>query len=165
MDAYIGSSLTLGMTLGAVSGGVLMRFGRRRALIISSILGLIGFGITLRFDIYCLIAGRCLIGFSTGLFSSIGPRYLEETLPIHLYNSFAVIYVSTMSGGGLVSYLSGELLPKNTNKNALEADTNWKIIFAYFPIGLNLLVLFLSIVIVRHDAVKYLIGQNKIPEA
>ena len=165
MDAYIGSSLMLGMTIGAVSGGIFMRIGRRKALIVACILGVGGYTATLWLNIYALIAGRCVVGFSCGLLSAIGPRYLEETIPQHLYNSLATLYYSTMAGGGVISYFSGELLPKNKNKEALGADTNWKIIFAYFPIGANLLVLFLCFTVLRHDALKFLIGKNKIAEA
>ena len=165
MDAYIGSSLMLGMTIGAVSGGIFMKIGRRKAMMIACFLGVCGYTATLWLNIYALIAGRCVVGFSCGLLSAIGPRYLEETIPHHLYNSLATLYYSTMAGGGVISYFSGELLPKNTNKEALGKDTNWKIIIAYFPIGSNLLVLFLCLTVLRHDALKFLIGKGKIREA
>ena len=116
MDAYIGSSVILGMTIGAVSGGILMKKGRRKALMVSCGFGIVGVTITLKLNIYILIIGRALLGLSVGLYSSIDPRYLEETIPHHLYNPLTVLYYSTLAGGGVISYFSGELLPLNTNK-------------------------------------------------
>ena len=99
------------MTIGAVSGGVLMKIGRRKALIISCVFGIIGVSATYRLNIYSLIIGRWFFGLSVGLFSSISPRYVEETVPHHLYNSLTTFYYSSAVLGGLISYLSGELLP------------------------------------------------------
>ena len=63
------------MTLGAVSGGSLMKIGRRRAIFISSAIGLVGVLITFHMSFANLIIGRLLYGFSAGLISSITPRY------------------------------------------------------------------------------------------
>ncbi len=42
MDSF----LILGMTIGAISGGKLIKFGRRLALLISACVGLVGISIT-----------------------------------------------------------------------------------------------------------------------
>ena len=71
----IGTSVVLGMTLGAVSGGQLMKIGRRKAVIIACSFGIIGNVITNFLSFYNLIIGRLLFGFSVGLFSSMVPRF------------------------------------------------------------------------------------------
>ena len=92
MQAYIGSSVVLGMTIGAVSGGVIMKIGRRKALILASAYGIAGNLLTYHLNIYFLIIGRFLFGFSVGIFSSVCPKYMEETIPAHLYDTLAIIY-------------------------------------------------------------------------
>jgi len=71
----IGTSVVLGMTLGAVSGGQLMKIGRRKAVIIACSFGIIGNVVTNFLSFYNLIIGRLLFGFSVGLFSSMVPRF------------------------------------------------------------------------------------------
>ena len=92
MQAYIGSSVVLGMTIGAVGGGILMKIGRRRAVLVACTFGMVGILMTLKLNIYMLVAGRWLFGFSVGLFSSICPRFNEETIPQHLYDTLAISY-------------------------------------------------------------------------
>lgn len=83
----IGSSVVLGMTIGAVCGGLLMRIGRRRAVIIVNIIGVIGVAITITpLDYTRVLIGRLLLGLSVGLISSICPKMIEETLPNHLFD-------------------------------------------------------------------------------
>jgi hypothetical protein len=45
-QSIIGTSVVLGMTIGAVSGGQLMKIGRRKAVIIACSFGIIGNVIT-----------------------------------------------------------------------------------------------------------------------
>ena len=71
------------MTIGAISGGKLMTIGRRLALIICDIIGIIGVSITMDFHYPMLLCGRFIFGLSSGLMSSIIPRYIEDTVPNH----------------------------------------------------------------------------------
>ena len=88
----LGTTLVLGMTLGAVTGGKLMKIGRRRAQFINIFVGLAGAGITMEFNLTTILIGRFLFGFSSGLFSSTVPRYIEETVPTSLYDTLAPMY-------------------------------------------------------------------------
>lgn len=92
-ESYLGSSVTLGMTIGAVGGGLLMKIGRRRAILYCCILGMIANGITIvPLNIWAILIGRFLFGLSVGFFSSICPRFIEETVPNHLYDAFAPFF-------------------------------------------------------------------------
>jgi MFS family permease len=103
MEAFLGSSVVLGMTIGAVCGGILMKIGRRKALILCCLLGIVATGVTIipRFypdnedgsndtnftlNYILMLGGRFFFGISVGLISSICPRFLEETIPNHLYD-------------------------------------------------------------------------------
>lgn len=165
MQAFIGSSVVLGMTVGAVSGGLIMKIGRRKALIMASAYGIAGNLLTYHLNIYFLVAGRFLFGFSVGIFSSVCPRYMEETIPAHLYDTLAIIYNTSQSTGSVVAYFFGELIPANDDTPALIADDNWLIIYVYFPVAMNLVVILAFVFLIRQDAVKFLIGNDKQEEA
>jgi MFS family permease len=77
------------MTLGAVNGGLLMRIGRRKALFICCILGIIGVSTTLIWNYKAIIVGRFIFGFSVGLISSVCPKYIEEVVPNKLFDRLA----------------------------------------------------------------------------
>ena len=88
----MGASIVLGMTIGAITGGVLMKIGRRRSQFICIFLGLVGVRLTLITNIWALLVGRFLFGVSVGLFSAIIPRYVEEMVPAHLFDRAAPIF-------------------------------------------------------------------------
>ena len=85
--SMIGSSLVLGMTIGALFGGVFMRIGRWKAIFMANLLGIVGSFITITpLDYTRILVGRFLQGISVGLISSICPKMLEETIPNHLFD-------------------------------------------------------------------------------
>ena len=155
----------LGMTMGAVSGGILMKIGRRRALMFACCLGIAGNLVTSYLNIYTLCFGRFLFGFSTGIFSSVCPRYMEETIPAHLYDTLAIIYNTSQSTGSVIAYFFGELIPDNDDKAGLIADNNWRIIYVYFPVSMNILIILAFIFIIKNDAIKFLMTNDNIEEA
>ena len=63
----------LGSTIGALSGGQIMKFGRRKAMFISCVFGLVGVGVTYHMSLTNLLIGRIIYGIATGLFSAIAP--------------------------------------------------------------------------------------------
>lgn len=91
----IGSSIVLGLAIGAMTGGKIIGMGRLRCLIASSIIGCIGVGATLFENIYSILFGRLIYGVSIGILSVNIPRYVEETIPSHLLSIFAPIFAWT----------------------------------------------------------------------
>ena len=61
----------MGMTIGAVLGGMIMKIGRRKAILISNFIGLIGLAITLVENFNVILVGRFVFGFSVGLKSVV----------------------------------------------------------------------------------------------
>lgn len=100
------------MTIGAVLGGMIMKIGRRKAILISNLIGLIGLGITMVENFNVILVGRFIFGFSVGLKSVVSPRYIEETVPNHLFSTIAPFFSWTQTVGVLTSYLLAEILPK-----------------------------------------------------
>jgi MFS family permease len=67
----MGSAIILGMTFGSVTAGKLMVYGRRQALLIATIIGIIGVLITYKLNLYFLIAGRAIFGFACGIYAVV----------------------------------------------------------------------------------------------
>jgi len=152
-----GGAVTLGMAVGAVSGGMLMKKGRRFSQFVCIAIGFVGIGLTMWKTVLNFVFGKFLFGLSVGLYSSIIPRYVEEMVPFHLFERIAPIYNFTQSMGTIFAYLGGELLPDDKDTKKLETTQNWRIIFFYFPAALYAIMLFLFIFYIRWDPVKLLI--------
>lgn len=154
-QAYLGCVVVLGMTIGAVCGGILMKIGRRRALILASLLGVIGIGLTMKLDFTFLMIGRFIYGFSVGLYSSIVPRFIEEESPSHLYDQVAPTYCFSQTVGTICAYFLGAILPADDDTEALLETNRWLVIYAYFPLALYFLTIISFIFIVKYEPVKY----------
>jgi MFS family permease len=63
-----------------------MKHGRRLCLIVSSMMGIISVSLPLYLNIWTVLIGRVFLGISVGLYSTIVPRFIEETAPFHLYD-------------------------------------------------------------------------------
>ena len=100
------------MTIGAVSGGMLMKIGRRKAVIISCSIGLLGSSISiLPLNLYSILIGRFIFGISSGLLSSITPRFLEETIPNHLFDTLQPIWTFSGTIGTITAYYLINVVP------------------------------------------------------
>ena len=68
--------------MSAAASGTLVKYGRRNALILSAIIGIIGTGITIADRSYwAIIVGRLIYGLSVGIIAIAMPRLMEETVP------------------------------------------------------------------------------------
>ena len=85
-QAWIGASLVLGMSLGALSGGLFMKIGRRNTMFIATVIGISGIVITSFLNLPCLLVGRYLFGYSVGIYTATIPRFIEETVPNHYFD-------------------------------------------------------------------------------
>ena len=99
------------MIFGASSAGFAMQHGRRRALIIASIIGIAGCCMTQKFDFYIMNLGRLLFGFSTGQMVAVGAKFLEETIPPNLYEIFSPLIIAGNAIGTNFAFLLGLTLP------------------------------------------------------
>ena len=155
--------MVLGCTFGALAGGELMKLGRRRVQFINIFVGLIGTGITAVFSYPTILVGRFLYGFSAGSFSCTLPRFIEEVIPLHIYDTLATVFYFSQTAGTLAAYFLGEILPNDDE--ALKNTPRWRVFYFYFPGGLYLLVLLAFIFTIKHDSIKHLIIRNNLKEA
>ena len=161
----LGATVVLGLTFGALAGGKLMMIGRRRAMILSILLGFIGISITMIWSFKVILVGRFLFGLSAGMFSAIIPRYVEETVPIHLLETLAPCLNLAQALGGFFSYLLALILPEDEEVEELLNTDKWRIIYFYFPGSLFLVSLMGFIFVVKHDSIKNLINKKNTAEA
>ena len=74
--------MMVGMAAGASTGGMIVKNGRRTALLLACCIGTVGVGLTLIENFYCLIIGRIIQGYASGLQTVATPRMIEEYVPI-----------------------------------------------------------------------------------
>lgn len=70
-----------------------MKSGRRKALVGSTILGIVGCSITLYGELWAIILGRVIFGIACGVYSVAQPKYTQEHLPIQYYELVSPFFV------------------------------------------------------------------------
>ena len=88
-----------------------MKKGRRLALLLSCVIGLVGVFFTLIESIYFLLLGRVIFGFSVGMTTVIIPRFIEEMVPYEKLSSYSAIYPFSSNLGSLIATSIGGILP------------------------------------------------------
>jgi len=164
-ESMVGSSLVLGMSVGAVAGGWLMKIGRRKAQFVNIAIGVLGTGTTMFMNFPCLLIGRFLYGLSIGLFSSVTPRYIEETCPNHIYGSLSTLFVFAQTCGNEIAFAWGEVLPSDKDHPALLETEAWRAIFFYFPLGLYVLFAATLLLSITYEPIKYSITKGNHKDA
>ena len=117
------------------------------------------------FNFYVILAGRLLFGLYAGLSCVIIPKYMIETVPIHLFDVFGPLFNVFCGCGLLAAYSIGGILPDNDDTEALEKTELWRIIYFYFPLTLFLISVVGFLTILREDSIKNLIITGKHAEA
>jgi len=77
----LGSIMILGMAIGALFGGMVMKIGRRKVMIATCFLGMLGALLTFRLNFEQMLVGKFVYGLAVGIHNCIAPRYIEETIP------------------------------------------------------------------------------------
>lgn len=102
----------LGISIGAIAGGKIIAYGRRRAVLIFDLLGIIGSGLSIINNFYVILIGRLAYGFAAGVLVTACPNIVEETVP-SAYMDYGY-GISTNLGINLfvmISLLSGLIIP------------------------------------------------------
>lgn len=136
-NSLLGSSIMLGMTIGAVSGGVMMKIGRRKSMFICLVIGLAGNFMTIDINNFAMIIiGRFLFGISSGLYSSIVPKMFAETIPQHILSSVVASFCTSQAFATFISFLMGAILPDDDDTEALKDTNRWLVFYIYVPVAI-----------------------------
>lgn len=111
---WITSSVMLGAIFGgALAGQLSDRLGRRKMILISAIIFVVGSilsGIAPHNGILFLIVSRVLLGLTVGLASALVPAYMSEMAPARLRGRLSGINQTMICSGMLLSYIVDFLL-------------------------------------------------------
>lgn len=98
--------------IGALTSGKLMQYGRRKLLIIASLISIVGVGITLVTNEIAICVGRLIWGLGCGVYSVVIPRYMDEIIPPYLLSKYGILVNSAGMFGEMLAMLMGAILPK-----------------------------------------------------
>lgn len=91
-NSLVGTSITLGLTLGSIVAGPMLRIGRRNTILISCILAMAGIGTTYVENFKVILGGRVIFGFASGLQGVACPRFIEETIPSRMLEPMITLF-------------------------------------------------------------------------
>ena len=91
-QTWIASTIILGATIGAFTGGKIMQNGRRMAHFWICGVGIAGVGITMAEDFEMQLVGRFFYGYAAGFQSVASPRFIEEYVPAGYEHTCIAIY-------------------------------------------------------------------------
>lgn len=103
-----------------------------------------------------MLIGRVIFGFSIGLITVAIPRLIEEIAPADKIAPMQAIFLFSSTVGSLLATSLGAILPDENDKEALENDQLWRLIFG-FPIPFYILLLAGMFFYIKTDSPKYLL--------
>lgn len=133
-ESIIGSCSTVTLMISAAISGWLVRFGRRRALIISALIGIVGTAITIYENFWTIIVGRLIYGYSVGIIAIAMPRLMEETVPGNLTGAFGGLYCLSFATATLLAYALAVFLPPDENHEKELRETHMTQVIFGLPI-------------------------------
>ena len=71
----------LGLMIGSISSGAIVKMGRRRAIMLGCVLALVGALMQFIFEFWLIFTGKVIYGASAGLMLTSASLFLHETVP------------------------------------------------------------------------------------
>mmetsp|Transcript_15113 Transcript_15113/g.19110 ORF Transcript_15113/g.19110 Transcript_15113/m.19110 type:complete len:193 (-) Transcript_15113:971-1549(-) len=128
-ESIVGSCSTVTLMFSAAISGRLIKYGRRKALILSAVLGIIGTAITIYEKVWAIIFGRLIYGLSVGIIAIAMPRLMEETVPSNLTGAYGGLYCLSFAFATLLAYALAVFLPKDDDLDGLKKTHVTQVIF------------------------------------
>jgi sugar porter (SP) family MFS transporter len=156
MKELIVSSVLFGAMFGSLASGRLTdRFGRRRLMLIISVLFILGTGIaSFANEVSSILLGRTLIGFAIGIGSYTTPLYIAEVSPHELRGGLVSLNQLAITVGILCSFI--------INYTFTHIDGSWRWMFG---IGLIPAIMLSIGMIFLPESPRWLVKQNLIDKA
>ncbi|MGB2601520.1 MAG: sugar porter family MFS transporter [Candidatus Omnitrophota bacterium] len=122
-EEFVVSAVLVGAIIGAaLSGQVSDTFGRRKVIIATAVIFIIGSGMAaLAPTVPLLVIGRVVIGVAIGIASFAVPLYISEISPAHARGALVSLNQLAITIGIVLSYVVDY---------ALSADKGWRAMFA-----------------------------------
>ncbi|EAS03176.2 MFS transporter (macronuclear) [Tetrahymena thermophila SB210] len=143
------------------AGRLSAKFGRRKMLIFTFYLAILGNGITLIADTFALQFGRAIIGICFGFWCSIGPLYSIELACKKFKGASGITYSLFFGFGILLSFLLGYGLPSKPEDSA--TNGYWRLMLG-LPIAFSVLSNALFHLVFTDETANYIYLEEKNPE-
>lgn len=157
---WVTSAVMFGAIFGAAIAGELAdRFGRRRLILLSSLIFAIGSilcGFSPDHGTYYLIGMRIFLGLAVGAASALVPAYMSEMSPAKLRGSLSGINQTMIVSGMLVSYIVDFFLKD------LSENISWRLMLGLAAVPA--IILFAG-VLKLPESPRFLIKANRLDEA
>lgn len=156
LKELIVSSVILGAMFGSpISGRLTDQFGRRKLMLLTAFLFVIGTLISaLASSVYMIIAGRLVLGFATGMGTYIAPLYIAEIAPTELRGGLVTFNQLAITIGIAFSYMINYFF---TN---IHGTWRWMFGIGFVPAILLAVGMFFL-----PESPRWLVKQNKIAKA
>lgn len=157
---FITSSVLIGSSIGVLSIGSLSdRFGRKKLLLVASILFLLGSGLSMTaVGFGSMITARIILGFAVGSASALTPAYLAELADAPHRGSLGTMFQLMITLGILLAYVSN-LGFLHHNLLGMR-DWRWMLGSALIPAA----ILFVGSLILP-ESPRFLVEKGKVDEA
>lgn len=157
---FITSSVLIGSSVGALSIGSLSdKYGRKKLLLLASILFLIGSGLSMvATGFVSMIIARIILGFAVGSASALTPAYLAELADAPHRGSLGTMFQLMITLGILLAYMSN-LGFLHHNLLGIR-DWRWMLGSALIPAA----ILFIGSLILP-ESPRFLVEKGRIDEA
>jgi MFS transporter, SP family, arabinose:H+ symporter len=146
MLGWMVSSLIVGATIGAGFSGVLSdKFGRKKMLMLSAILFVIGsIGAAIPNSVSALIVARIVGGLGVGMASTLSPLYITEIAPARNRGRLVSIYQLAVVTGIFATYfINAAIAGYGNNVWDINYAWRWMLGFGVVPGAVYLLLLLL----------------------
>ena len=157
---WITSSVMLGAIIGGALAGTLSdKLGRRKMILISAIIFVIGSilsGIAPNGGVVYLIIVRVVLGLAVGAASALVPSYMSEMSPAQLRGRLSGINQVMIVSGMLLSYIVDFLL------KGLDEQIAWRLMLGLAAVPA--IILFIGVFMLP-ESPRFLVKSNKIDEA
>ncbi|AZZ60830.1 sugar porter family MFS transporter [Oenococcus sp. UCMA 16435] len=155
-EGWVVSAVLLGAVLGAaLIGPSSDKFGRRKLLLLSAIIFLIGaLGSAFSPEFWTLIVSRIILGMAVGAASALIPTYLSELAPADKRGTVSSLFQLMVMSGILLAYIT------NYSFSGFYTGWRWMLGFAAIPA----VILFLGGLLLP-ESPRFLVKIGKIDEA
>lgn len=163
-DGFASGAATSSVMFGAIFGGALAgqladRLGRRRMILISALVFVVGSvlsGVSPHNGLVFLICARIILGLAVGAASALVPAYMSEMAPARLRGSLSGINQTMIVSGMLISYVVDFLL------KGLPEQWAWRLMLGLAAVPA--LILFVGVLNLP-ESPRYLARRGLVPQA
>lgn len=162
-NSLLGSIGLIGVCIGSLFGGPFITGGRRRGILLFSILETIGVALTLIRTLPTMLIGRFITGWAGGIFQMCNIKAVQETPPakwVGVYNTAPGAFLAI--GVFLVAFIGGVSLPED--EEDYKEDQMWRLSYA-FPMVWVVWQLLMILIWWKFEPLDYLIKQGRDEEA